>query len=60
VFDDEAKERKKRKPESVKENLPEQNKGQSRDKAGESVAVSGKSIDAGQRFKAQICASKLL
>jgi hypothetical protein len=45
VFDDEAKERKKRKPESVPANCPEQNKGDSRDKAGESVAVSGKSID---------------
>jgi len=58
VFDDEAKERQKRKPQSVKENLPGQKKGQSRDKAGEAVAVSGKSVDHAKRVidKAERCA----
>lgn len=45
IFDQQAKERQKRKPNSVPENLPEQNKGDSRDKAGAAVAVSGRSVD---------------
>jgi ParB-like chromosome segregation protein Spo0J len=49
VFDDEAKERQKlskgRGQKGV-ENLPHLNEGKSRDKAGEAVAVSGKSVDA--------------
>lgn len=44
-YDDQAKERQKRKPvDSVPENLPEQ-KGDARDQAGKAVGVSGKSID---------------
>jgi hypothetical protein len=45
-FDDEAKERQTRKPaDSVVENLPQQ-KGKARDKAGDLLKVSGKSVDA--------------
>jgi hypothetical protein len=44
-YDQQARERQKRKPkDSVQENLPEQ-KGQSRDKAAAAVGVSGKSVD---------------
>jgi ParB-like chromosome segregation protein Spo0J len=47
-----AKERQIRKPvDSVKENLPEQNKGQARDQAGKAVNVSGKSIDMAARVE---------
>ncbi len=44
LFEAEAKERMKRKPSFGVENLPQQN-GKARDKAGESVGVSGKSVD---------------
>ncbi|MHB0954756.1 MAG: ParB/RepB/Spo0J family partition protein [Pirellulaceae bacterium] len=44
-----AKERKKRKPKSVKETVPEQNNGQSRDQAGEQFGVSGKTVDAASK-----------
>lgn len=44
IYDKQAKDRQKRKPHSVQENLPEQ-KGQSRDAVGKTVGVSGKSID---------------
>jgi hypothetical protein len=48
VFDDEAKERhelSKGRGQKGVENLPHLNEGKSRDKAGEAVAVSGKSVD---------------
>jgi len=45
MYDDAAKQRKKRKPtDSVQVNLPEQNE-QSRDAAGKALGVSGKSVD---------------
>ena len=44
IYDQQAKERQKRKPDSVQANLPEQ-KEQSRDAAGRAVGVSGKSVD---------------
>ena len=46
LYEKQAKERQKRKPESVPVNCPEQkSKGDARDKAGEAVGVSGKQID---------------
>jgi protein gp37 len=45
----EAKERKKRKPKSVPEKFPEQ-KADARDKAGERVGVSGKSVDKAEKI----------
>ncbi len=44
IYDQQAKERQKRKPDSVVVNLPEQ-KERSRDAAGRAVGVSGKSVD---------------
>lgn len=46
MYDQEAKERQKRKPaNSVQVNLPEQSRGQSRDKVANAVGVSGRTID---------------
>lgn len=47
-YDKEAKQRQKRKPKSVPENLPEQ-KGDARDQAGKAVGVSGRSVDYASR-----------
>ena len=52
VFDDEAKERQGTRTDIV-ENLPQSSKGRSRDKAGEAVAVSGKSVDAATKVLTQ-------
>ena len=51
IYDQQAKERQKRKPDSVQANLPEQ-KEQSRDAAGRAVGVSGKSVDHATRVLA--------
>lgn len=45
MYDKHAKERQKRKPQSVQENLPEQTHEQARDAAGKALGVSGKSVD---------------
>ena len=44
-YDKEAKERQKRKPESVVETLPQQNHTRARDAAGKALGVSGRSVD---------------
>ncbi len=50
IYERQAKERQTRKPvASVKENLPEQIKGQARDAAGRAFGVSGKSVDFARR-----------
>lgn len=46
-----AKQRQIRKPESVKANLPEQNKAQSRDKLGIKAKVSGRTYEKGIKIK---------
>ena len=51
-YDSEAEERQKRKPKSVVENLPPQDQGKARDKAGEAVNVT--SIAAGEYAENQI------
>lgn len=45
TYDQQAKERQKRKPKSVVENLPQQNRGRARDAAGRALGVSGKMVD---------------
>ncbi|HBE68736.1 MAG TPA: hypothetical protein DDW52_11375, partial [Planctomycetaceae bacterium] len=51
IYDEEAKERKKRKPKSVPVNSPEQKAGDSRDKAAETVGVSGSLADAARTVR---------
>lgn len=45
LYDDQAKDRQKRKPKSVVENLPQQTPAKARDEAGASLSVSGKTVD---------------
>src|SRR5262245_48815947 len=52
MYDQQAKERQKRKPKSVPVNLPEQ-KGDARDLAGKAVGVSGKTVDAATKVLEQ-------
>ena len=53
MYDSEAKERQKRKPNSVVEKLPPQNAGEkSRDAVGKTFGVSGKSIDNRPKWQA--------
>lgn len=49
--DQQAKERQKRKPKSVQENLPEQTPGQARDQVGKLLGVSGKLVDQARRVR---------